>query len=68
MKIIEFILIFIVTLIVMFVLDLILAYPMMLLWNFVIVALGGPVITFWQMVALSVLIGLLFSSKSIKSN
>lgn len=68
MKIIEFILTFIVTLIVILVVDLILAYPMMLLWNVAIVALGGPAITFWQMVALSVLINLLFSSKSIKSN
>lgn len=68
MKIIEFILTFIVTLIVILVIDLIFAYPMMLLWNIAIVALGGPAITFWQMFALSVLINLLFSSKSINSN
>lgn len=31
----------------------------MLLWNWVVVALGGPKITFWQMFGLSLLISLL---------
>ena len=68
MKIGEFLLKLVVTIIVTVIVDALFAYPLMLLWNCSIAVLGGPTITFGQMFALSLLIDLLFSSKSVKSS
>ena len=42
--------------------SLILCYPIMLLWNHLMPVFGLPILTFWQMYGLMVLIDILFKT------
>ena len=62
-KIFKALVIIIVALVIAFLIDLLLAWPVMLLWNWLMPMIFGlPTLTFWQAFGLAMLIGFLFTN------
>lgn len=61
------ILIFLGTIAMICIIALLMGFPIMWLWNYAMVAIGLPEITFWVAVCINILAGILFNNPKVNS-